>query len=49
MKPIVNIITAISGTSANTNSVSTLDTGFADPDMEAMRQKVNEMILNGRR
>jgi hypothetical protein len=40
---------AISGTSANTNNVSTLDTGFADPDMEALRQKVNEMILNGRR
>jgi len=30
-------------------NVSTLDTGFADPDMEALRQKVNEMILNGRR
>jgi hypothetical protein len=29
--------------------VGTLDTGFADPDMEAMRQKLNEMILNGRR
>jgi hypothetical protein len=43
------ISSAISGTSANTNSVSTLDTGFADPDMEALRQKVNEMILNGRR
>ncbi len=27
----------------------TLDTGFADPDMEALRQKLNEMILNGRR
>jgi hypothetical protein len=40
---------AISGTSANTNSVSTLDTGFADPDMEALRLKLNEMILNGRR
>ena len=40
---------AICGTNANTNSVSTLDTGFADPDMEAMRQKLNEMILNGRR
>jgi len=26
-----------------------LETGFADPDMEALRQKVNEMILNGRR
>jgi hypothetical protein len=40
---------AISGTSNNTNAVSTLDNGFADPDMEALRQKVNEMILNGRR
>ena len=40
---------AISGTSANTNGVGTLDTAFADPDMEAMRQKLNEMILNGRR
>jgi hypothetical protein len=29
--------------------VNTLETGFADPDMEALRQKVNEMILNGRR
>jgi len=26
-----------------------MDTGFADPDMEALRQKLNEMILNGRR
>jgi len=33
----------------NTNGLSTLDTGFTDPDMEALRQKVNEMILNGRR
>jgi hypothetical protein len=40
---------AISGTSNNTNGVSTLNTGFADPYMEALRQKVNEMILNGRR
>jgi hypothetical protein len=40
---------AINGTSNNTNSVSTLDTGFADPDMESLRQKLNEMILNGRR
>ena len=45
----VQLDNAISGTSANTNGVSTLDTGFADPDMEAMRQKLNEMILNGRR
>jgi collagen type I alpha len=40
---------AISGTSSNTNSVSTLDSPFADPDMEALRQKLNEVILNGRR
>ena len=41
--------TAISGTSNNTNGVGTLDSPFADPDMEALRQKLNEMILNGRR
>jgi hypothetical protein len=40
---------AIAGTSANTNAVATLDTPFADPDSETLRQKVNEMILNGRR
>jgi Collagen triple helix repeat (20 copies) len=40
---------AISGTSSNTNGVSTLDSGFADPDMEALRQKLNEMILAARR
>ncbi len=40
---------AISGTSNNTNSISTLDSGFADADLEALRQKLNEMILNGRR
>ena len=40
---------AISGTSNNTNSVSTLDSGFADADMEALRQKMNEMILAARR
>ena len=40
---------AISGTSNNTNGVSTLDTDFADPDLEALRQKMNEIILNGRR
>ena len=43
------LTSAINGTSANTNAVSTLDSGFADPDMEALRQKVNELILNGRR
>lgn len=40
---------AINGTSANTNNIGTLDNPFADPDMETMRQKLNEMILNGRR
>jgi hypothetical protein len=40
---------AISGTSNNTNSVSTLDTGFADSDMEALRQKLNELIQAARR
>ena len=29
--------------------VSTLVTGFADLEMEALRQKLNEMILNERR
>jgi hypothetical protein len=33
----------------HTSNMGTLDTAFADPDMEAMRQKLNEMILNGRR
>jgi hypothetical protein len=40
---------AINGTSNNTNSISTLDSGFADADLEALRQKMNEIILNGRR
>ncbi len=40
---------AIAGTSANTNGVTTLDTPFADPDMEALRAKVNEMLLALRR
>lgn len=43
------IATAISGTSANTNAIATLDTPFADPDMDTLRQKLNELILNGRR
>ena len=41
--------TRIRGTSDNTNGATTLDTGFGDPDMEALRQKLNEMILNERR
>ena len=40
---------AISGTSNNTNSVGTLDSGFADADMEALRQKMNELISALRR
>ena len=45
---------AIAGTSANTNAVVTLDTPFAnDPptlaDIEALRTKINEMILAMRR
>ena len=39
----------MSATSDNTNSISTLDSGFADPDLEALRQKMNEMILAARR
>ena len=35
--------------SANTNAVSTLDNSYADPEMEELRQKLNELILNGRR
>ena len=40
---------AISGTSANTNGVGTLDDAFGDPDLEVLRGKVNELILNGSR
>jgi len=44
---------AIDGTSANTNAVDTLDSAPSDPptfaDYEALRAKVNELILNGRR
>ena len=43
------LATAISGTSNNTNGVSTLDSPMADPDSEALREKLNELILNGRR
>ena len=40
---------AIASTSADTNGVDTLDNFFPDPDAETLRQKLNEMILNGRR
>jgi len=39
----------ISGTSNNTNAVSTLDTPFADPDAEALRQAYNTLVLGLRR
>ncbi|MEZ5386735.1 MAG: hypothetical protein R3F13_14580 [Prosthecobacter sp.] len=35
---------AISGTSANTNGVNTLDNSYADTDAEDLRQKLNELI-----
>lgn len=40
---------AVAGTSANTNLIATLDTPFANPDLDLLRQKLNELILNGRR
>ena len=43
------IATAIAGTSNNTNGVATLDTSLADPDTEALRLKINELILAQRR
>jgi len=41
--------TAAGNSSANSNGVSTLDTPFVDPDMEALRQKMNELIAALRR
>jgi len=35
---------AIAGTSNNSNAVATLDSSFADPDVESLRQKLNELI-----
>jgi hypothetical protein len=34
----------VAGSSANSNGVGTLDTPFADPDAEALRGKLNELI-----
>ncbi len=39
-----DLANAIGGTSANSNGVSTLDNNYADPDMEELRQKMNEMV-----
>jgi len=43
------ISNAVSDTSHNTNAVSTLDTAFADPDVEALRQAYNTLVLELRR
>jgi len=40
---------AIASTSANTNTVQSLDTSFADPDTETLRRKLNELIQALRR
>ena len=40
---------AIQGTSSNSNAVPTLDTPFADPDAEALRVRLNELISALRR
>ena len=40
----LDLYDAIQGTSANSNGVLTLDTPFGDPDTEAVREKVNELI-----
>ena len=47
------LLNTLNQTSANTNAITTLDTAPSDPptlaDYEALRAKVNELILNGRR
>jgi hypothetical protein len=43
------LLNTLNQTSANTNNIISIDTKFAAPDMEAMRQKLNAIILNGRR
>ena len=40
---------AIGGTSANSNAVGTLEDAFADPDMELLRGRFNELVLALRR
>ncbi len=40
---------AISSTSSNSTAVLTLDIPFADPDDEALRVKINELITALRR
>ncbi len=43
------LATAAGNSSANSNGVGTLDTSFSDPDMETLRQKINELITALRR
>jgi hypothetical protein len=43
------LLNTLSQTSANTNAVSTLDVPFADPDVEELRLKMNELVLALRR
>ena len=40
---------AVAGTSSNSNAVGTLDTSYADPDAEQIRQRFNELVLALRR
>jgi hypothetical protein len=44
-----SINSAIAGTARNTNSVATLDMPYDDPEKEALRQKLNELINAQRR
>jgi hypothetical protein len=39
-----DLAVAIQGTSSNGNAVPTLNTPFADPDAEALRVRLNELI-----
>ena len=43
------LASADAGSSANSNVVGTMDTPFADPDAEALRVKVNELLTAMRR
>ena len=47
------LLNTLAQTSANTNNVNTLDNAPSDPpslaDYDALRAKLNELILNGRR
>ncbi len=46
---LAQLTAAIGGTSNISNSVTTLDTAFADPDDEIIRAKINELVLALRR